>query len=69
MKAFGDLKTAAPGVVYEHQIVRGINAVAISSRGSKEYFARMDIDSNGTISFDEWLSYAYNHIVRKVSTA
>lgn len=34
----------------------------------KEYFARMDVDGNGTISFDEWLNYAYDHIVAKAAT-
>ena len=33
----------------------------------KEYFAAMDVDGNGTISFDEWLNYAYSHIVLKVA--
>ena len=28
----------------------------------------MDTDGNGTISFDEWLDYAYKHIVGKVAT-
>ena len=34
----------------------------------KEYFATMDTNANGTISFDEWLNYAYKHIVSKVAT-
>jgi len=34
----------------------------------KEYFATMDNDKSGTISFDEWLNYAYKHIVGKVNT-
>jgi len=34
----------------------------------KEYFGTMDLDNNGTISFDEWLRYAYKHIVAKVAT-
>jgi len=34
----------------------------------KEYFATMDVDNNGTITFDEWLDYAHKHIVSKVAT-
>lgn len=34
----------------------------------KEYFATMDVDGSQYISFDEWLDYAYKHIVSKVST-
>ena len=33
----------------------------------KEYFATMDVNNDGTISFDEWLDYAFNHIVGKVA--
>jgi uncharacterized protein YqcC (DUF446 family) len=33
----------------------------------KEYFANMDTDGNGSISFDEWLDYAHKHIVGKVN--
>jgi hypothetical protein len=33
----------------------------------KEYFDEMDTNKNGSISFDEWLEYAYNHIVKKVA--
>ena len=28
----------------------------------------MDTNANGTISFDEWLNYAFKHIVSKVKT-
>ena len=31
------------------------------------YFSLMDVDGNGTISFDEWLDYALTHIVKKVA--
>ena len=31
------------------------------------YFSLMDVDGNGTISFDEWLDYAISHIVKKVA--
>ena len=34
----------------------------------KEYFQTMDLDHNNMISFDEWLRYAYDHIVKKVAT-
>ena len=27
----------------------------------------MDLNNSGTISFDEWLNYAYKHIVGKVA--
>jgi len=33
----------------------------------KGYFATMDANNSGTISFDEWLQYAYDHIVEKVA--
>jgi len=33
----------------------------------KEYFKQMDTNQGGTISFDEWLTYAYDHIVGKVA--
>lgn len=33
----------------------------------KEYFSKMDTDNNGVISFDEWLNYAFTHIVGKVN--
>jgi hypothetical protein len=33
----------------------------------KEYFSKMDADHNGLISFDEWLQYAYTHIVGKAN--
>ena len=33
----------------------------------KEYFNTMDLNKDGTISFDEWLNYAYEHIVAKVA--
>ena len=33
----------------------------------KEYFKTMDTNKGGTISFDEWLTYAYDHIVGKVA--
>jgi len=33
----------------------------------KEYFAKMDVNRNGNISFDEWLNYAFKHIVGKVN--
>jgi len=28
----------------------------------------MDTNNSGTISFDEWLKYAYDHIVKKVAS-
>ncbi len=28
----------------------------------------MDIDNNGKITFDEWLTYAYRHIAEKTAT-
>ena len=34
----------------------------------KEYFKQMDTNQGGTISFDEWLQYAYEHIVEKVAS-
>lgn len=34
----------------------------------KEYFANMDTDNNGYISFDEWLNYAIDHILKKVAS-
>lgn len=34
----------------------------------KEYFKTMDTNNSGTISFDEWLKYAYEHIVQKVAS-
>jgi len=34
----------------------------------KEYFVTMDTNKGGTISFDEWLQYAYEHIVEKVAS-
>lgn len=34
----------------------------------KGYFRKMDINNDGTISFDEWLNYAFEHIVGKVAT-
>ena len=34
----------------------------------REHFAKMDVNGNGTISFDEWLEYAFRHIVCKVAT-
>ena len=34
----------------------------------KEYFATMDTNNDGTISFDEWLEYAFNHIVGKAAS-
>ena len=33
----------------------------------KEYFDKMDTDKNGTISLDEWINYAYDHICVKVA--
>ena len=33
-----------------------------------EYFKTMDVNNDGTISFDEWLTYAVNHIIGKVAT-
>lgn len=33
----------------------------------KEYFAKMDKDNNGLISFDEWLAYALEHIQGKIA--
>ena len=33
----------------------------------QEYFRTMDLNKDGTISFDEWLKYAYEHIVTKVA--
>jgi Ca2+-binding EF-hand superfamily protein len=33
----------------------------------KEYFASMDTDRNGLISFNEWLDYATKHIIGKVN--
>ena len=33
----------------------------------KEYFDAMDKDKNGTISFNEWLDYAMEHITKKVA--
>ena len=33
----------------------------------KEYFNSMDVNKDGTISFDEWLNYAVTHIVGKVA--
>jgi Ca2+-binding EF-hand superfamily protein len=41
------------------------DAARIAKR--KEYFAIMDKDHNGHISFNEWLEYAYKHIVGKVA--
>ncbi len=37
----------------------------LAKRG--EYFKLMDINGDGTISFDEWLTYALNHIMAKVA--
>jgi len=34
----------------------------------KDYFKTMDTNNSGTISFDEWLKYAYDHIVEKVAS-
>jgi len=34
----------------------------------KEYFATMDTDKNGLISFNEWLDYAHKHIMGKVAS-
>merc|ERR1711881_570113 len=34
----------------------------------REYFKTMDTNNSGTISFDEWLKYAYDHIVEKVAS-
>ena len=34
----------------------------------REIFSKMDVNGNGTISFDEWLDYAFRHIVCKVAT-
>jgi Ca2+-binding EF-hand superfamily protein len=34
----------------------------------REYFKTMDKDGNGLISFNEWLDYAYKHIMQKVAT-
>jgi len=34
----------------------------------KEYFKKMDKDKNGTISLDEWISYAFDHITKKVAS-
>ena len=36
-------------------------------RKRNEYFSKMDTNKSGTISFDEWLAYAHDHIVEKVS--
>ena len=33
----------------------------------KEYFATMDVNGDNKISFDEWLEYAFTHIVGKVA--
>ena len=33
-----------------------------------EYFKTMDVNNDGTISFDEWLNYAVTHIIGKVAT-
>jgi Ca2+-binding EF-hand superfamily protein len=33
----------------------------------REYFTVMDKDKNGQISFNEWLDYAYKHILGKVA--
>ncbi len=35
----------------------------------REYFQTMDKDGNGLISFNEWLDFAYKHIMEKVKTA
>jgi hypothetical protein len=32
----------------------------------REYFQTMDKDGNGLISFNEWLDFAYKHIMEKV---
>jgi len=34
----------------------------------KEYFKKMDKDKNGTISLDEWISYAFDHIKKKAAS-
>ena len=34
----------------------------------KEYFNTMDVNKDGTISFDEWLKYAFDHYIGKVQT-
>ena len=36
-------------------------------RRRKADFDKMDTNGNGTISFDEWLDYAYKHIVHKAA--
>ena len=41
------------------------DAARIASR--KKDFDAMDLDKSGTISFDEWLTYAHKHIVGKVA--
>ena len=33
-----------------------------------EYFKKMDVKNNGTITFDEWLKFAVSHIMGKVAT-
>ena len=32
----------------------------------KQYFAAMDKGKKGSVSFNEWLDFAYKHIVAKV---
>ncbi len=32
----------------------------------KRDFDKMDKDKSGTITFDEWLIYAYKHIIEKI---
>jgi len=34
----------------------------------KEYFSKMDKNGKGTITLDEWISYAFDHIKAKAST-
>jgi Ca2+-binding EF-hand superfamily protein len=33
----------------------------------KEYFAAIDKDGKGHITFNDWLEYVFQHIVEKVS--
>ena len=35
-------------------------------KARKEAFEKMDVNKNGNISLDEWISYAFEHIFAKV---
>ncbi len=34
----------------------------------KKDFDKMDVNKSGTITFDEWLHYAHEHIVKKCAS-